>query len=103
MYTLKKMIVFTFFLSSWFSVTEVFAVTQEEQQILSELGTELTYLIDKAMKAKSYQREDDSMRVRYDKLIMDLKEIKLSTELAAGANNSQRKVKNLNLNYVEGL
>ncbi len=97
------------FYSSFLLVTGLFfssasfAVTEEESQLLSEVASDLGFLIEKAMKAKSFSRADDIERVKYDLLIMDLKEVKLTIELAAASDKSQRRVKNLNLNYTDGL
>lgn len=89
--------------SALFFSSESLAVTEDESQLLSEVASDLGFLIEKAMKAKSFSRPDDITRVKYDLLIMDLKEVKLTLELAAAADKSQRRVKNLNLNYTDGL
>ncbi|KZN63377.1 hypothetical protein [Pseudoalteromonas luteoviolacea] len=78
------------------------AVTEKESEILQEVEVEIKYLIEKVMEAKSYQREDDQERIKFENILMDLKEVKIRIGLAANASRNHRKAKSLNLDYIEG-
>ncbi|MAD89078.1 MAG: hypothetical protein CMK64_05195 [Pseudoalteromonas sp.] len=79
-----------------------FAVTEKETEILQEVEVELKYLIEKVMDAKSYQRDDDPERIKFENILIDLKEVKIRIGLAANASRNHRKAKPLNLDYIEG-